>query len=220
MGAVSSRPLSRPLSQKKELQRLVPAVKAFKKTFKKVPLSVDTWRPEVARAVLAEGADIINDITGTRKPAMVKVLKKSSCGIVLMHMQGTPLTMQRNPRYDDVVFDIIDFFRKRIENLTRHGIDMSRIVIDPGIGFGKRLQDTYAIARYIEEFFVLDRPVLLGMSRKSFLGTVVKKEPAGRLAASLAASSWVLSRGVRVLRTHDPAQTLDVIKVIGKIVDG
>ena len=217
IGAQSSRPFSKSIPKKEELNRLLPVLKGVVQEFRDIPISVDTFRAEVARVALEEGAAIINDIKGTRDPAMREVLKNSDCGIVLMHMQGIPQTMQKNPKYDDVVLDIVDFFKRRLSVLERIGIDISRIVLDPGIGFGKTVDDNYKILKYIDEFSILGRPLLLGISRKSFVGAILKKGPQERLYGTLGATAWVISQGVHILRTHDPAETLDVIKIIERI---
>lgn len=217
IGAQSSRPFSKPIPRKEEEERIIPVLKSLVREFRDIPVSVDTYRPEVARAVLQEGASIINDVKGTRDSKMLKVLKDSDCGVVIMHMQGSPRTMQKRPSYDDVVLDIIDFLKDRLEKAHKYGIDVSRIVVDPGIGFGKTVKHNYRIIKYIDEFSVLGRPLLLGLSRKSLLGAVLNKRPRDRIYGTLAASSWVLSKGVRILRTHDPEETHDVIKIMESI---
>ncbi len=218
IGAESTRPGAKSVSGKEELKRLMGVLKGILKRFN-IPVSVDTYKPSVAKAVLDEGASIINDIKGLRDKKMLQVLSKSNAGAVIMHMKGTPRTMQKNPYYQDLIPDIIDFLRKRIKDAQDNGIKRERLVVDPGIGFGKTPQDNYKILRYIEEFQVLKRPVLLGVSRKSFLGYILKNEVSQRLIGTVASCCWAVSKGVKILRVHDPKEISQALKIMQAIND-
>jgi dihydropteroate synthase len=201
-----------------ELRRVVPVV-ARLAAQSPVPLSIDTCKAEVARQCLEAGAHIINDIMALAgDPAMADVVRAARAGVVLMHMQGTPTTMQLNPHYQDVVSDIARFFEARLRDLTDLGIPPQCIVLDPGIGFGKTAQHNLELLARLEEFQALGRPLCLGVSRKGFLGKTLQRPVQQRLAGSLAAASYALCRGaVQVLRVHDVAETRDVVTVVQAI---
>ncbi len=218
VGGESSRPGATPVPLQEELRRVVPVVEQLASQ-SPVPLSIDTCKAEVARQCLERGAQIINDITALGgDPAMPEVVRAARAGVVLMHMQGTPSTMQANPHYEDVVRDIARFFEARLRDLTDLGISGERIVLDPGIGFGKTAKHNLELLARLEEFQVLGRPLCLGVSRKGFLGKMLQRPVQQRLAGSLAAVSYALSRGAaQVLRVHDVAETRDVVTVMQAI---
>ncbi len=186
-----------------------------------VPLSVDTTKAEVARRCLAAGAHIINDVTAAAgDPDMPALLAAQPAGVVLMHMQGTPQTMQLAPSYGDVVADIARFFQERLTQLTAAGIGAERVVLDPGIGFGKTVAHNLELLARLEEFRPLGRPVLLGVSRKGFLGKLLGRSLEQRLAGSLAAVLAPLSRhAVHLVRVHDVAATRDAVTLFSLIQD-
>jgi dihydropteroate synthase len=221
IGGESSRPGAAPVAVEEELSRVVPVVKRLAAQ-SSVPLSIDTCKAEVARQCLEAGAQIINDITALAGDgAMADVARDAHAGVVLMHMQGTPATMQINPHYDDVVHDIARFFEARLRDLSDFGIPPERIVLDPGIGFGKTAQHNLELLARLEEFQALGRPLCLGVSRKGFLGKALQRPVQQRLAGSLAAAAYALCRGaVQVLRVHDVAETRDVVTVIQAIQGG
>ncbi|HEV3258479.1 MAG TPA: dihydropteroate synthase [Gemmataceae bacterium] len=215
VGGESTRPGAVPVPVDEELRRVVPVVQALAAQVT-VPLSVDTYKAAVAQACLKAGARIINDVTAlTGDVDMPAVARAAGAGVILMHMEGTPQTMQLAPRYEDVVRDIGRFFEERLQAAAVGGIDGQRVVLDPGIGFGKTRTHNLEILARLEEFQRFGRPVCLGVSRKGFLGRLLADRPVeGRLAASLGALCFGLSRGaVQVVRVHDVVETRDAVTV-------
>ena len=203
VGGESTRPGSRPVPEAEEIRRVVPVIEALRQRTPAL-LSVDTTKSAVARAALDAGADIVNDTSAFRfDPAMPGVVARSGAGVVLMHMQGTPLTMQRSPRYDDLIGEISDFLAERIRVAGAAGIPGERIVVDPGIGFGKSFGHNLEILRRQGSFHGLGRPLLLGFSRKAFLGKILGLPPEERLEATIAAAVLSVERGAHILRVHD-----------------
>jgi dihydropteroate synthase len=218
IGGESSRPGATPVPLEEELRRVVPVVQQLAAA-SALPLSVDTCKAEVARQCLAAGARIINDITALRGDmAMAEVVRAARAGVIVMHMQGTPATMQANPFYRDAVNDIVRFFEARLRELSDFGIGKERLVVDPGIGFGKTVEHNLELLVRLREFQVLGRPVCLGVSRKGFLGKRLKRPIEQRLAGSLAALSYALCHGAaQIVRVHDVSETCDVVTVIQAI---
>jgi dihydropteroate synthase len=214
IGGESTRPGAAPVPVEEELARVVPVVKELAAQAA-VPLSVDTSKAEVARQCLEAGAHIINDVTAlTGDPAMAEVARAKGAGVILMHMQGTPATMQLAPHYDDVVADIAQFFEERLRAAAAAGIPPERVVLDPGIGFGKTAAHNLALLAHLETFQKLSRPVCLGVSRKGFLGRILDRPVDQRLAGSLAAVCFALGRkAAQVVRVHDVQETKDAVKV-------
>lgn len=214
MGAESTRPGSTAVKPAEQLNRLLPVLKAFRK-HSPTPVSIDTQSATVARACLDAGATIINDISALRHdPAMLKLLAKSECDIVLMHMQGTPKTMQRKPTYRNVVAEVLAFLQTRIRACERAGIERSRLIVDPGIGFGKTLEHNLAILQNIESFAKLKTRLLLGVSRKKFLGALTgEDDPANRTHASVVAGVLLAQRGADILRVHDVAEHAQALRI-------
>lgn len=217
IGGESTRPGAEPVSLQEELDRVLPLLEALHGAG--VPLSVDTFKPEVMRGALRAGADMINDIRALREPGAIDIVADSSCGLCIMHMQGEPRTMQAAPHYDDVVRDVGNFLADRVQALEQAGIAGRRIVLDPGFGFGKTVAQNYSMLRRLDSMRVADYPWLLGFSRKSMLGHVVGREPRDRLAASLAAALYGLEKGGHILRVHDVAETVDAVKIWRTIKD-
>jgi dihydropteroate synthase len=219
IGGESTRPGAAGVPEDEELRRVLPVVQALAPQVP-VPISVDTSKAAVAGACLEAGARIINDVTALADPAMVQVARKTSAGVILMHMQGTPQTMQDNPVYDDVVVDILRFFEQRLHDLADRGIAAERVVLDPGIGFGKTREHNLAILARLEEFQKFGRPVCLGVSRKKFLGKLLDRPLDQRLAGSLAAVCYAMSReAVQVVRVHDVAATVDAVQLFATIAE-
>ncbi|MBO0700782.1 MAG: dihydropteroate synthase [Zavarzinella sp.] len=218
IGGESTRPGSRPVSLDEELARVIPVVRELAERTA-VPISVDTSKAEVARQALAAGASIINDVTAGRgDPDMTAVVCEFGAGVILMHMQGTPETMQVNPSYSDVVREVRAFLAERVEAFVNAGVSLERIAIDPGIGFGKTFEHNMTLLRDLGELATVGRPVVLGISRKGMLGQITGRPRGERLAASLAAACYCASRGsAQVLRVHDVAATVDAARVIGAI---
>lgn len=217
IGGESTRPGADPVPLQLELERVVPVVEALRG--RGVPLSVDTFKPEVMRAALAAGADMINDIRALQEPGALEAVKESRCGLCIMHMQGEPRTMQAAPQYDDVVADVRQFLQERVRALQTAGIARERVVLDPGFGFGKTAAQNYTLLRRLDQMQVESYPWLLGLSRKSMIGHVVGREPAQRLAGSLAAALFGMEKGAQILRVHDVAETVDAVKVWRTIKD-
>ncbi|MFQ6128439.1 MAG: dihydropteroate synthase [Thermoplasmata archaeon] len=212
IGGESTRPGSDPIPAKEELQRIAPVVDGVIDEIS-VLISVDTYRPEVAKKALGMGVHIINDITGLRSPKMTKLVADNNAGVIIMHMQGTPKTMQKNPSYDDVIADILRFLRERVEYAENKGIDRESIVIDPGIGFGKTWKHNLEIISRLSEFKSLGLPILVGASRKSFIGKVLNADVDERLSGSLAMLAMSIANGARILRVHDVKESVDAAKM-------
>jgi dihydropteroate synthase len=212
IGGESSRPGAASVSAEQEWRRIEPVLREALSLG--VPLSIDTCKPEVMQRSLDLGADIINDIQALGAVgAMEAVAHHPQCGICLMHMAGQPSTMQASPWHADVVSEVRDFLADRVRALTARGVDRQRIVLDPGIGFGKRVEDNFALVRGQQALLDLGHPVLAGWSRKSSLGAVTGKPVADRLCASVAAALAAAQCGARILRVHDVEATVDALKV-------
>jgi len=213
VGGESTRPNATPVDVAEEFRRVLPVVAELARRTA-VPISIDTMKAEVARACLDAGASIVNDVAGFRDAAMIAVAKAFDAGIVVMHMAGTPLTMQANPTYADVVAEVDAFFAERIATLTAAGLDPETICLDPGIGFGKTLDHTLAQLRHLGTHQRHGRPICLGVSRKGFLGQLTGRDRPDRMAGTLAVSCFALAAGAaQVLRVHDVAPHRDVVRV-------
>ena len=209
LGAESSRPGATPTSLDAERQRLLPVLYALRDCG--VPISVDTYKPEIMRVALAEGASMINDIYALRQAGAIEALAGSDCAICLMHMQGEPLSMQESPAYTDVVAEVRAFLNERVATLTLAGVSRERLVLDPGFGFGKSLAHNLDLLRRLAEFADSDLPVLAGISRKSMLGAITGRPIDQRMVASVTAALFAVERGARLLRVHDVAATRDML---------
>jgi dihydropteroate synthase len=210
IGGESSRPGARAVAEDEELQRVLPVLKALKD----VPVSVDTRRPSVMRAVLAEGASMINDIEALEAPGALDAVADTDCAVCLMHKQGDPATMQREPRYGDVVAEVKQYLQTRIAACEIAGIERDRITIDPGFGFGKTAEHNFGLLKRLPELAALGVPVVAGWSRKSTLGVVTGRPVTERLAASLAAALLAVQHGATILRVHDVRETRDALAVV------
>ncbi|WP_051172976.1 dihydropteroate synthase [Thermodesulfobacterium hveragerdense] len=204
IGGESTRPFSEPITEEEELKRVVPVVKAIREELPDVVISVDTYKSRVAEESLKAGASMINDISaGCFDQRMVEVVKDFDCPYVIMHIKGTPKTMQENPQYKDVVKEVKEFLQNRIEFLVKKGISVEKIIVDPGLGFGKNFEHNLEILKRLDEFYSLERPILLGHSRKSFIGKVLNKlNPLDREGGTVGFSVWSSLRGVQFLRVH------------------
>jgi len=212
LGGESTRPGAPEVGIDEEIDRVMPVLEGALKLG--VPISVDTRKPEVMQAALAAGADIVNDVNALRSPgALDAIAAHPSCGVCLMHMHGTPETMQQRPAYGDVIDEVVEFLRERTAALAGAGVANERVVVDPGIGFGKTVEHNLALLRRQQELLAIGRPLLLGWSRKSTLGAVTGRAVGERGAASLAAVLIGVQRGARIVRVHDVAATVDVLKV-------
>lgn len=211
LGAESSRPGAQPIPAQQELERLLPVLAGLHDCG--VPLSVDTLKPEVMRGVLAAGADMINDIAAMSAPGALEAVAGSRAAICLMHMQGEPQSMQQAPAYADVVTEVAAFLAERAVAARAAGIERTRIVVDPGFGFGKTLEHNLALLRRLAELKSLDLPLLVGLSRKSMLGLLTGRPAAERLPAGIAAGLMAMQRGARIVRVHEVSPWHDVLAV-------
>ncbi len=212
LGAESSRPGAQAIATRQEIDRLLPVLEGLANCG--VPLSVDTVKPEVMRAVLSAGADMINDINALRAPDTLDLLASSTASVCLMHMQGGPQTMQQAPQYADVVQEVADFLAARIAAVRQAGIPLERICIDPGFGFGKALAHNIQLLRRLDVFTQLGLPVLAGLSRKSMLGALTGRAAMDRMPAGIAAHLLAAMRGARILRVHDVAAMRDALAIL------
>ncbi|ARP91536.1 dihydropteroate synthase [Bordetella genomosp. 9] len=211
IGGESTRPGAAPVSEQDELARVLPLVEGLRDCG--VPLSVDTFKPGVMRAVLDAGADMINDIHGFRQPGAVEAVAASRCGLCVMHMKGEPGTMQDNPEYSDLLGEIGGFLHERAQALRAAGVDARRIVLDPGFGFGKTQEQNYELLRRLQSLQASGYPLLAGLSRKSMIGHATGRDVSQRLAGSLAGALACVARGAAIVRVHDVAATVDALKV-------
>jgi dihydropteroate synthase len=211
LGGESTRPGSQPVSEQEELARVIPVLEALADG--RVPVSVDTRRPGVMRAALAHGASMINDVESLSAPGALEAVAKTGCAVCLMHKRGDPATMQRDPRYEEVVSEIADYLAGRIAAARTAGIATDRIVADPGFGFGKTLAHNLSLLKRLPELARLGVPLLVGWSRKSSLGELTGRAAEDRLAGSLAAALLALLGGAKILRVHDVKETRDVVLV-------
>jgi len=213
VGGESTRPESQRISAEEELDRIIPVIEELDAKLD-IPISVDTYKPKVAEEAVEAGANIVNDVFGLRKEGMAEMISELEVPIIIMHMQGTPKNMQDSPQYENVIDDIAGYFYKRINLAKKHGIRDENIILDPGIGFGKRLEHNLEIIRRLDEFCSLGYPILLGASRKSFLGNILGKEAEERLHGSLAVSALAVEKGVSILRVHDVMENKDVVRTV------
>jgi dihydropteroate synthase len=222
VGGESSRPGSEPVVLEEELRRVIPVVKRIRARFPDLLISIDTYKAETARQALAAGANIINDISALRADRdMINVLKDSDAGVILMHMRGTPKTMQINPHYDDVVSEVSEFLRRRRDELVHYGIDSARIAIDPGYGFGKRVQDNVELVRYLGRFAELGQPIVVGISRKSVIAHLLgdpKLQSKDRMWPTVALTSLLREKGAQIFRVHDVRPNLEALRMTEAIL--
>jgi dihydropteroate synthase len=219
IGGESTRPGAEPVSEAEELRRVLPVVERLAGDTRFV-LSIDTMKPGVARAALEAGAGIVNDVTGLREPAMREVVRTAGAGAIAMHMQGSPRDMQRAPHYDDVVAEIRNFFRQTFSACLACGIDPMRLAFDPGIGFGKTVEHNLALLRNLDAMRVEGRPLVLGVSRKSFLGKVNGSEAlADRAWPTVALTSYGRTRGANVFRVHEARPNWEALRMTEAILD-
>jgi dihydropteroate synthase len=219
IGGESSRPGATPVSVQEELDRVMPVIEKIKQAAP-VLISVDTVKPEVMKEAIKLGVWMINDIHALQSPGALSVLAQASCQICLMHKQGQPLTMQDNPHYSgDVVKDVSVFFEQRIAATTKAGIDINRLWLDPGIGFGKKVTHNLSLLKKIQSFSSLGLPLMVGVSRKSSLGHVVNQPVEARQSAGLAAAVYLLLQGVKMIRTHDIRDTKEAVLLLEAILN-
>ena len=221
IGGESTRPGANPVSAANEIRRTAPVIEKLREQ-SDIPVSVDTMKSEVALQALEAGADIINDVSAFEADAaMAGVAAQYGAGVVLMHMKGSPKTMQADPCYANVVGEVRSYLQQRMDYAVEHGVARDRMVIDPGIGFGKTLEHNLALLRGLNELAEIGSPILVGASRKSFIGHVLGREdPAGRLAGSLGIAAWLAMQGTHILRVHDVIETCDVCRMLDTVSFG
>jgi len=212
IGGESTRPGARPVSESEEMERVVPVVEVLAGEID-VPVSVDTSKPGVMRAAVAAGAGLINDVYALRAPGAIEAAAQLGVPVCLMHMQGEPRTMQADPRYADVVAEVRNFLRERVDACTRAGIPRARIIVDPGFGFGKAHEHNLELLRRLNEFSELGLPVLAGLSRKSIIGKAIGLPVERRLHASVALALIAAQNGASVVRVHDVGPTVDALRM-------
>lgn len=221
IGGESTRPFSLPIDEKEEMNRVLPVIEALKNEIK-VPLSIDTYKPRVAEKAIEKGVDMINDVFALRKEGMAEIAREFDVPVCIMHMKGEPKNMQMNPYYKDVMEEIYEFLRERIVFAIKKGIDENKIIIDPGIGFGKRtgggIEDNCEIIARLKELKSLGRPILIGISRKTFIGNITKTSVEERLEGSLGAEAIAIANGADILRCHDVLATKRMAMVVDAIV--
>ena len=216
IGGESTRPNATPVDLQEELDRVIPVIEALVSQVN-IPISIDTYKPQVMQAAINAGASIVNDVRALQEDGALQVVSKSNAGVCLMHMQGTPQTMQDNPQYDHVVNDVSDFLAVRLQACIDAGIAKNRILLDPGFGFGKTRAHNIALIRQLENFAVLGQPLLVGLSRKSVLGQMTGNDVDARLYASIAASVIAAQKGAKILRVHDVKAMVEALKVVSAI---
>lgn len=217
IGGESTRPGAAPVGLEEELRRVIPVIQALS-TITTVPLSIDTYKPEVMRAAIAAGADIVNDIRALQEEGALEIVANSSAGVCLMHMQGTPQTMQLQPSYHDVVSEVKQFLTERLNVALAQGIDKTRILLDPGFGFGKNKADNIALIQHLDILAEIGLPILVGLSRKSVLAKIAGDDELQRLHAGLAASVISAMKGAKIIRVHDVKPTVDALKVVAAVI--
>ena len=217
IGGESTRPGATPVPLDEELKRVIPVIEGLRDVG--VPLSIDTYKPQVMQAAITAGADIVNDVCALREPQALKIVATSQAGVCLMHMQGRPQTMQADPQYDDVVSEVRDFLKDRLDAAVQAGIDRSRIMLDPGFGFGKRTAHNLTLLNHLNDIQILGLPLLIGLSRKSVLGQVVGSSVDERIHASIAASVVSVMKGANIVRVHDVKPTIDALKIVQAVMN-
>ena len=213
VGGESTRPGSTPVSADEELERVHPVIERLAELHPAVPISIDTRKTDVAAEALDAGATIVNDVSAGADPAMFDLVRDREAAVVLMHMQGDPTTMQEGPHYDDVVGEVHEYLRQRIEAAELAGIDPERIAIDPGIGFGKDLDHNLELMHGVDALLDLGRPVLVGPSRKKFIGTILDLPEEERVEGTVGAVVWMVGRGAHLVRVHDVKEVVRAVRV-------
>jgi dihydropteroate synthase len=220
VGGESTRPGSDPVAADEELDRVLPVIERLIEEIPHTPISIDTRKAAVAIRALEMGATILNDVSAGADPEMLSVVRERDAAVVLMHMKGEPKTMQAAPTYEDVVGEVYEFLRERIEAAEFAGIDSERIAIDPGIGFGKDLGHNLELMHGVDTFLDLGRPLLVGPSRKRFIGAILDLPEDQRVEGTIGAVAWMVARGAHVVRVHDVREVVRAVRVIDAIASG
>ncbi|PCI61793.1 MAG: dihydropteroate synthase [Methylophilaceae bacterium] len=218
VGGESTRPNATPVSLQQELDRVIPVIESLSAEIN-IPISIDTYKPAVMRAAIAAGASIVNDVKALQEDGALEVVATSEVAVCLMHMQGTPQTMQEDPHYDDVISEVSDFLLARANACKKAGINKNRLLIDPGFGFGKTRQHNITLIQKLDAFSQLGLPMLVGLSRKSVLGQMTGNNVDARLYASVAAAVVSAMKGANILRVHDVRATVEALKVASVVLN-
>jgi dihydropteroate synthase len=220
VGGESTRPGATPVDADEEIRRVVPVIRALADADIPVPVSIDTSKPEVMKAAVAAGAGLINDVRALRVPGALDAAAEMGVPVCLMHMQGQPQTMQARPSYKDVVSEVVEFLRRRVDEAVAAGIPRSRLLIDPGFGFGKTVEHNLVLLRRLSDLRSLGLPILVGLSRKSMIGALLGTPPADRLADSVALALMALREGASMVRVHDIRPTCDALRLFEAVYEG
>jgi len=212
VGGESTRPGADPVTVAEEIERVMPVIEAISQNLD-TAISIDTSSPEVMTAACQAGAGLINDVRALRKEGALSAAVDSGAAVCLMHARAEPKVMQQDIHYEDVVEELLGFLKERVEEATNAGIPREKLLVDPGFGFGKTVQHNYLLLRELRRFAELQLPILVGLSRKSMIGNVVDRPPQERLAGTLGATTWALANGANIIRTHDVAPTVDIVKI-------
>lgn len=218
VGGESTRPGASAVSSQEELDRVIPVIETIHQELD-VVVSVDTSKPEVMKAAVTAGAGMINDVRALRETGALQAAAEAEVPVCLMHMKGEPRTMQGDPQYDDVVNEVKDFLRERIQSCEKIGIPGNRLLVDPGFGFGKTVEHNLAIVNRLKEFADLDKPIVMGVSRKSTLGAITGRPVEQRVYASIALAALCCRAGAKVIRAHDVAATVDAINMTNAVMN-
>jgi dihydropteroate synthase len=218
VGGESTRPYAKKISTEEELERVIPVIEILSRKLS-IPISIDTYRADVARQALQAGASIINDISAFRfDPEMIPLVAEAKVPAILMHMKGTPADMQDNPVYNDLIPEIIQFLRDAVGRAVKGGVKEDLLIIDPGIGFGKTFDDNFIVIRELERFHSLRRPILLGSSRKAFLGHVLNNEPLERDTGTMATVAAGVMNGANIVRVHNVKMAVETVRIVDRII--
>ncbi len=220
VGGESTRPGATPVDADEEIRRVVPVIRALADADIPVPVSIDTSKPEVMKAAVAAGAGLINDVRALRVPGALDAAAEMGVPVCLMHMQGQPQTMQARPSYKDVVSEVVEFLGRRVDEAVAAGIPRSRLLIDPGFGFGKTVEHNLVLLRRLSDLRSLGLPILVGLSRKSMIGALLGTPPADRLADSVALALMALREGASMVRVHDIRPTCDALRLFEAVYEG
>ncbi|MFT5756445.1 MAG: dihydropteroate synthase [Alteromonadaceae bacterium] len=218
IGGESTRPGAAEVSERDEISRVIPVLKAIKQRFD-VIVSIDTSKANVMAEAIANGAGLINDVRALQNEGCLAIISQCDLPVCLMHMQGLPRTMQASPHYHDLIDDIKSFFKKRINACEQAGIQKQRIILDPGFGFGKSLEQNYQLLAHFSDFQCFDLPLLAGLSRKSMIGNLLNRDVEQRLAGSLTTAIFAVQQGAKIIRVHDVKETMDALKIINAVAE-
>jgi len=220
IGGESTRPGAQPVSLDEEKRRVIPLIEKLKQRNMDAVISIDTSKPDLMKSAVDAGAGLINDVCALTAPGALDAVADMNVPVCIMHMQGEPRTMQANPEYKDVVEDVCQYLEQRLQACLAAGVNKRNIIVDPGFGFGKTVEQNFSLLKHLKKLSQLDVPVLAGLSRKSMLGAVLDKEPRQRLSGSIAAACFAMINGASILRVHDVVETMDAVKIYTAMMAG